>query len=112
MKQVIFILLFAASMQAQDTIILSNVVAKKTTMRIQTKDTSGIETEIREVLTHDKAVKKIEQLTQDTLMLNQRLEQMSVFEKQIAEEKKKARNQKRQSVALITRLKKLLPSLK
>jgi vancomycin resistance protein YoaR len=112
MKQVIFILLFAASMQAQDTIMLSNVVAKKTVMRIQTKDTSGVETEIREVLTYDKAVKKIEQLTQDTLMLNQRLEQMSVFEKQIAEEKKKARIQKRQSVALIIRLKKLLPRLK
>lgn len=112
MKSVIFMLLFAASIQAQDTIILSNVVAKKTTMRIQTKDTSGVETEIKEVLTYAKAVKKIEQLVQDTTMLNHRLEQMAQFEKQFAEERKKTRNQKRQSVALIERLKKLLPSLK
>jgi hypothetical protein len=111
MKSVIFILLFAASIQAQDTIVLSNVVGKKTTMRIQSKDTSGVETEIKEVLTYAKAVKKIEQLVQDTTMLNQRLEQMLQFEKQITEERKKTRNQKRQSVVLIERLKKLLPSL-
>jgi hypothetical protein len=88
------------------------VVSKKTTMRIQTKDTSGVETEIKEALTYAKAVKKIEQLVQDTTMLNQRIEQMTQFEKQLAEERKKTRNQKRQSVALIERLKKLLPSLK
>ena len=112
MKLVIFMLLFACSTQAQDTIMLSNVVAKKTIMRIQTKDTSGVETEIKEVLTHEKAVKKIEQLVQDTIILNQRIAQMAQIEKQLVGERKKTINQKMQSVALIKRLKKLLPSLK
>ena len=111
MKTLIIILLFAGCMQAQDTILLSNVVAKKTTLRIITKDTSGVETEVKEVLTYDKAVDRLKRLEQDTTMLNQHLNQMDMIENQITSERRKARNQKRQAIGLIERLKNLLPSL-
>jgi len=111
MKTLIIILLFAAGLQAQDTILLSNVVNKRTTLRVITKDTANVETEIREVLTYDKAVERIKRLSQDTTMLNQHLQQMDMIENQITSERRKARNQKRQAIGLIERLKNLLPSL-
>jgi septal ring factor EnvC (AmiA/AmiB activator) len=111
MKSLIIILLFAAGLQAQDTIMLSNVVAKKTTLRVITKDTSGVETEVKEVLTYAKAVDRLKRLEQDTTMLNQHLSQMDRIENQITSERRKARNQKRQAIGLIDRLKALLPSL-
>lgn len=103
--------LFALSMQAQDTIMVSTVKNKRTTVAIITKDTSGVETEVREVLTYEKAVERIKRLEQDTTMLNQHLQQMDMIENQIKVERQKARQQKRQSINLIDRLKKLLPSL-
>ena len=103
--------LFAVSLQSQDTILVSTVKNKKTTVAVITKDTSGVETEIREILTYDKAVERIKKLEQDTTMLNQHLQQMEMIENQIKVERQKARQQKRQSANLIDRLKKLLPSL-
>jgi len=115
MKTLIIILLFiligfGASAQT-DTVIISNVVSKKVTVRVVSVDTSQVTTEIKETIDYNKAVSRIEKLAKDTTQLSQQFTQINQFEAQIQVEKQRVIKQYRESVKLIDRLKKLLPSL-
>jgi hypothetical protein len=112
MKALIFILVFfSVNLYAQDTIMLSKVVDKKTTIRIITKDTADVETEIREVLNYDKVIERIRRLGKDTVAMNEHLKKLDDVEIQLINERRKTLNQKKQSLSLIDRLKLLLPDL-
>lgn len=98
--------------QQIDTIYseVSKVVAKKANLTIN--QTSGDQlTQIKETITFEKAVKKIENLQKDTSNFSQYLQQLNQTETAIQIERKRIRMMRRDAVDLLDRLKKLLPSL-
>lgn len=114
MKSLIIILLFAAGLQAQqiDTIYsdVSKVVAKKVNLTVNKVNGDQL-TQIKETITYEKAVKKIETLQRDTANFTQYLQQLNQTETQIQIERKRIRMMRRDAVDLLDRLEKLLPSL-
>ena len=98
--------------QQIDTIYseVGKVVAKKANLTIN--QTSGDQlTQIKETITYEKAVKKIETLQRDTANFTQYLQQLNQTETQIQIERKRIRMMRRDAVDLLDRLEKLLPSL-
>lgn len=114
MKSLIIILLFAAGLQAQqiDTIYsdVSKVVAKKVNLTIN--QVSGDQlTQVKETITYEKALKRIENLQRDTANFTQYLTQLKQTEDQIAIERKRIRMLRKDAVDLLATLRSLLPSL-
>jgi uncharacterized protein (DUF2126 family) len=114
MKTLIIILLFAAGLQAQqiDTIYsdVSKVVAKKVNLTINQVQGDQL-TQVKETITYEKAIKRIENLQRDTANFTQYLQQLKQTEDQIQVERKRIRMMRRDAVDLLVRLEKLLPSL-
>jgi uncharacterized protein YllA (UPF0747 family) len=113
MKSLIILFLFitfGATAQS-DTILITKPVNKQVNIQIVNIDTSGIKTEVSETLTYEKAIKRIVKLKQDSFNLEQQSNQITQFENQIKTEKIRIRKQQNQTINLIDRLKKLLPSL-
>jgi hypothetical protein len=114
MKSLIIILLFAAGLQAQqiDTIYsdVSKVVSKKVNLTIN--QVSGDQlTQVKETITYEKALKRIEALQRDTANFTQYLIQLKQTEDQIAIERKRIRMLRKDAVDLLATLRSLLPSL-
>ena len=98
--------------QQIDTIYseVGKVVGKKANLTIN--QTNGDQlTQIKETITFEKAVKKIENLQRDTSNFTQYLQQLNQTENQIQIERKRIRMMRRDAVDLLVRLEKLLPSL-
>ena len=101
-----------ASAQQIDTIYsdVSKVVAKKVNLTIN--QVSGDQlTQVKESITYDKAIKRIENLQRDTANFTQCLQHLQQTEDQIQVERKRIRMMRRDAVDLLDRLEKLLPSL-
>ena len=115
MKSLVLIFMTLATVgnsQQIDTIYseVGKVVAKKVNLTIN--QTSGDQlTQIKETITYEKAVKKIETLQRDTANFTQYLQQLNQTENQIQIERKRIRMMRRDAVDLLDRLEKLLPSL-
>lgn len=109
----LFILIgFGASAQQIDTIYsdVSKVVAKKVNLTIN--QVSGDQlTQVKETITYDKALKRIENLQRDTANFTQYLTQLKQTEDQIAIERKRIRMMRRDAIELLDKLKGLLKSL-
>jgi hypothetical protein len=114
MKSLIIILLFAAGLQAQqiDTIYsdVTKVVDKKVNLTINQVQGDQL-TQVKETITYDKAIKRIEALQRDTANFTQYLQQLKQTEDQIAIERKRIRMMRRDAIELLEKLKGLLPSL-
>lgn len=98
--------------QKIDTIYseVGKVVAKKANLTIN--QTNGDQlTQVKETITYEKAVKKIETLQRDTANFTQYLQQLNQTETAIQIERKRIRMMRRDAVDLLNRLEKLLPSL-
>lgn len=101
-----------ASAQQIDTIYseVGNVVSKRVNLTIN--QVSGDQlTQVKETITYDKALKRIEALQRDTANFTQYLTQLKQTEDQISVERKRIRMMRRDAVALLERLRNLLPSL-
>jgi hypothetical protein len=101
-----------ASAQQIDTIYsdVSKVVAKKVNLTIN--QVSGDQlTQVKETITYDKALKRIENLQRDTANFTQYLIQLKQTEDQIAIERKRIRMMRRDAIELLDKLKGLLKSL-
>lgn len=115
MKSLIFLFILiglGASAQQIDTIYsdISKVVAKKVNLTIN--QVSGDQlTQVKETITYDKAIKRIENLQRDTANFTQYLQQLKQTEDQIAIERKRIRMMRRDAIELLEKLKNLLPSL-
>lgn len=110
----LFMIVFLTSGTSQqiDTIYsdVSKVVGKKVNLTIN--QVSGDQlTQVKETITFDKALKRIETLQRDTANFTQYLQQLKQTEDQIAIERKRIRMLRRDAVDLLDRLQKLLPSL-
>ncbi|MBP6538887.1 MAG: hypothetical protein KA234_01025 [Saprospiraceae bacterium] len=114
MKQVFFLLLLSVGLTAQvDTIYsdLTPVRSKKTTIKV-TSITGDEITEKREVIDYDKAVKKMERITQDTAQYTQYLKNITDMEKNLIAEKRRVRMMRRDAVGTLERLNKILAEIK
>ena len=114
MKYAVILLLFTSSLSAQiDTIYsdLTPVMMKKTTIKV-TSITGDEITEKREVITYDKALKKIEQLARDTAQFTQYFKSMKNMEDNLLAEKRRVIMIRRDAVATLKKLNALLNSLK
>lgn len=114
MKQVILFLFLSFSLTAQvDTLYtdLTPVKAKKTTIK-STSITGDEITEKREVIDYEKALKKIERITQDTAQYAQYLKNTADMEKNLIAEKRRVRMMRRDAVGTLERLNKILAELK
>ena len=101
-----------ASAQQIDTIYsdVSKVVAKKVNLTIN--QVSGDQlTQVKETITYDKALKRIENLQRDTANFTQYLQQLKQTEDQIQIERKRIRMMRRDAIELLDKLKGLLKSL-
>ena len=101
-----------ASAQQIDTIYsdVSKVVAKKVNLTIN--QVSGDQlTQVKETITYEKAIKRIENLQRDTANFTQYLTQLKQTEDQIQIERKRIRMMRRDAVELLDKLKGLLKSL-
>jgi hypothetical protein len=101
-----------ASAQQIDTIYsdVSKVVAKKVNLTIN--QVSGDQlTQVKETITYQKAIKRIENLQRDTANFTQYLQQLKQTEDQIQIERKRIRMMRRDAIELLDKLKGLLPSL-
>ena len=101
-----------ASAQQIDTIYsdVSKVVAKKVNLTIN--QVSGDQlTQVKETITYQKAIKRIENLQRDTANFTQYLIQLKQTEDQIAIERKRIRMMRRDAIELLDKLKGLLKSL-
>ncbi len=101
-----------ASAQQIDTIYsdVSKVVAKKVNLTIN--QVSGDQlTQVKETITYDKALKRIENLQRDTANFTQYLIQLKQTEDQIQIERKRIRMMRRDAIELLDKLKGLLKSL-
>ena len=98
--------------QQIDTIYseVDKVVAKKVNLTVNKVNGDQL-TQIKETITYEKAVKKIETLQRDTANFTQYLQQLNQTENQIQIERKRIRMMLRDAIDLLDRLKKLLPSL-
>lgn len=110
----LFMIIFLTSGKTQqiDTIYsdVSKVVAKKVNLTIN--QVSGDQlTQVKETITYDKALKRIENLQRDTANFTQYLQQLKQTEDQIAIERKRIRMMRRDAVELLEKLRSLLPSL-
>ncbi len=110
----LFMIIFLTSGISQqiDTIYsdVSKVVAKKVNLTIN--QVSGDQlTQVKESITYDKAVKRIENLQRDTANFTQYLMQLKQTEDQIQIERKRIRMLRKDAVDLLDKLKGLLPSL-
>lgn len=116
MKSLIFLTIMTFAMvgnsQQIDTIYseVSKVVSKKSNLTINQVSGDQI-TQVKETITYDKAIKKIEALQKDTINFSQYLNQLKQTEDQIAIERKKIRMLRKDAVDLLEKLKALLPSL-
>ena len=98
-----------ASAQQIDTIYsdVSKVVAKKVNLTIN--QVSGDQlTQVKETITYDKALKRIENLQRDTANFTQYLIQLKQTEDQIAIERKRIRMMRMDAIELLDKLKGLL----
>lgn len=101
-----------ASAQQIDTIYsdVSKVVAKKVNLTIN--QVSGDQlTQVKETITYQKAIKRIENLQRDTANFTQYLQQLKQTEDQIQIERKRIRMMRRYAIELLDKLKGLLKSL-
>ena len=101
-----------ASAQQIDTIYsdVSKVVAKKVNLTIN--QVSGDQlTQVKETITYQKAIKRIENLQRDTANFTQYLQQLKQTEDQIQIERKRIRMMRRDAIELLDKLKGLLKSL-
>lgn len=101
-----------ASAQQIDTIYsdVSKVVAKKVNLTIN--QVSGDQlTQVKETITYQKAIKRIENLQRDTANFTQYLQQLKQTEDQIAIERKRIRMMRKDAIELLDKLKGLLKSL-
>jgi len=110
----LFMIIFLTSVSSQqiDTIYsdVSKVVAKKVNLTIN--QVSGDQlTQVKETITYQKAIKRIENLQRDTANFTQYLQQLKQTEDQIAIERKRIRMMRRDAIELLDKLKGLLPSL-
>ena len=98
--------------QKIDTIYseVGKVVAKKVNLTVNQVNGDQL-TQVKETITFDKAIKKIETLQRDTSYFTQYLQQLNQTETQIQIERKRIRMMRRDAVDLLNRLEKLLPSL-
>ena len=98
--------------QQIDTIYseVGKVVAKKVNLTVNQVNGDQL-TQVKETITFDKAIKKIETLQRDTANFTQYLQQLNQTENQIQVERKRIRMMRRDAIELLDRLKKLLPSL-
>ena len=98
--------------QQIDTIYseVGKVVAKKVNLTVNQVNGDQL-TQVKETITYDKAIKKIETLQRDTANFTQYLQQLNQTETQIQIERKRIRMMRRDAVDLLNRLEKLLPSL-
>jgi len=113
MKVLIFLFL-SISLNAQiDTIYteLSPVRQKATTIKVITKTGEEI-TEKRESITYDKALAKIERLSQDTMYYSEAIRNLRQMEDNINQERKRIRMMRSDAVEVLERLNKLLNTLK
>jgi hypothetical protein len=110
----LFMIVFLTSGTSQqiDTIYsdVSKVVAKKVNLTIN--QVSGDQlTQVKETITYDKAIKRIENLQRDTANFTQYLQQLKQTEDQIQIERKRIRMLRKDAVDLLATLRSLLPSL-
>ena len=98
--------------QQIDTIYseVGKVVAKKVNLTVNQVNGDQL-TQVKETITFDKAIKKIETLQRDTANFTQYLQQLNQTETAIQVERKRIRMMRRDAIDLLDRLKKLLPSL-
>ena len=98
--------------QKIDTIYseVGKVVAKKVNLTVNQVNGDQL-TQVKETITFDKAIKKIETLQRDTSYFTQYLQQLNQTETQIQIERKRIRMMRRDAIELLDRLQKLLPSL-
>ncbi|MFZ1558917.1 MAG: hypothetical protein WAT37_03280 [Saprospiraceae bacterium] len=98
--------------QQIDTIYseVGKIVAKKVNLTVNQVNGDQL-TQVKETITFDKAIKKIETLQRDTANFTQYLQQLNQTENQIQVERKRIRMMRRDAIDLLDRLKKLLPSL-
>ena len=110
----LFMIIFLTSGTSQqiDTIYsdVSKVVAKKVNLTINQVSGDQI-TQVKETITYEKAIKRIENLQRDTANFTQYLTQLSQTEAQIQIERKRIRMMRRDAVELLEKLKGLLKSL-
>lgn len=98
--------------QAIDTIYseIGIVVSKK--VNITVNQVSGDQlTQIKETMTYEKAVKRIENLQRDTANFSLYLTQLKQTENQIEIERKRIRMMRRDAIDLLEKLRNLLPKL-
>lgn len=117
MKSVFFILITFLALNAKgqqiDTIFSELGTVSKNKVNLTINSVSGDQlTQVKESINYDKAVKRIEQLQRDTANLTQYLKQLNQSEEQIQVERKRVRMMRRDAVALINRLNKILTTLK
>mgnify|MGYP001249558687 CR=1 FL=1 len=110
----LFMIIFLTSGTSQqiDTIYsdVSKVVAKKVNLTIN--QVSGDQlTQVKETITYEKAIKRIENLQRDTANFTQYLQQLKQTEDQIQVERKRIRMMRRDAIELLDKLKGLLKSL-
>ena len=100
------------SAQQIDTIYsdVSKVVAKKVNLTINQVQGDQL-TQVKETITYQKAIKRIENLQSDTANFTQYLQQLKQTEDQIQVERKRIRMMRRDAIELLDKLKSLLPSL-
>ena len=116
MKSLIFLTIMTFAMvgnsQQIDTIYseVSKVVSKKSNLTINQVSGDQI-TQVKETITYDKALKRIENLQRDTANFTQYLIQLKQTEDQIAIERKRIRMMRRDAIELLDKLKGLLKSL-
>lgn len=110
----LFMIVFLTSGTSQqiDTIYsdVSKVVSKKVNLTIN--QVSGDQlTQVKETITYEKAIKRIENLQRDTANFTQYLTQLKQTEDQIQIERKRIRMLRKDAVDLLDKLRSLLPSL-
>lgn len=115
MKSLIFLfslMSIMGSAQQIDTIYseVGKVVAKKVNLTINQVQGDQL-TQVKQTITYDKAIKRIENLQRDTANFTQYLTQLKQTEDQIAIERKRIRMLRKDAVDLLATLRSLLPSL-
>lgn len=114
MKHIIFFLFLSLGLNAQiDTIYtdFTPVRMKRTTIKVTTNVGDEI-TEKREVIDYEKALKKIERLSMDTMYYTENLKNLREMERNIESEKRRVRMMRRDAIEVLERLNNLLNTLK
>jgi hypothetical protein len=110
----LFMIVFLTSGKSQqiDTVYseVGKVVAKKVNLTINQVQGDQL-TQVKESITYDKAIKRIENLQRDTANFTQYLNQLKQTEDQIQIERKRIRMLRKDAVDLLATLRSLLPSL-